>query len=151
MPKPRVSVLHPALVPLNLLHSRERPAVQGSCFAKAATPDRNGGRSSCASEDTSRVAKALRNRGPIISRQPTILHTSHIQLLTHLDCLRIKTQSLLLISKEVLYVLALVALELDYLAHLGVGDDSAIAGKLLLDHLEDLLLVEFFGQSLDCG
>jgi hypothetical protein len=72
-------------------------------------------------------------------------------MLTHLDGLCIKTQSFLLVGKEVLNVFALVALELDYLAHLCVGDDGAIAGKLLLDHLEDLLLVEFFGQSLDCG
>ena len=70
---------------------------------------------------------------------------------THLDCLSIETQALLLVRQEVLHILALVALELDYLAHLDVRDDGAIAGKLLLDHFENLLLVEFLGQSLDCG
>jgi hypothetical protein len=70
--------------------------------------------------------------------------------MTHLDSLRIQAQALLLIRQEVLDILALVALQLDYLAHLGVADNSAIAGKLLLDHLEDLLLVEFLGQALHC-
>jgi hypothetical protein len=68
---------------------------------------------------------------------------------THLDGLRIKSQALLLVGQEVLDILALVALELDDFAHLGVRDYGAITGKLLLDHLEDLLLVEFLGQSLD--
>lgn len=70
---------------------------------------------------------------------------------THLDGLRIKPQALLLVGQEVLDILALVALELDDFAHLGVCDYGAIAGKLLLDHLEDLLLVEFLWQSLDRG
>ena len=70
---------------------------------------------------------------------------------THLDGLRIKSQAVLLVRQEVLDILALVALELNDLAHLRVGDYRAIAGKLLLDHLEDLLLVEFLGQSLDRG
>ena len=73
-------------------------------------------------------------------------------------------------------ILALIALELDHLSHLTVVNDGAcwwdaygrgqqglggrvngwlaswgltIAGKLLLDDLEDLLLVEFLGQALD--
>lgn len=62
-----------------------------------------------------------------------------------LDGLSIKTQAFLLIGQEILHILALIALELDHLAHLRVGDDSAIAGKLLLDDLEDLLLVKFLG------
>ena len=65
------------------------------------------------------------------------------------DGLRIQLQALLLIDQEFLHILALVALELDHLAHLRVVDDGAIAGELLLDDLEDLLLVEFLGQALD--
>jgi hypothetical protein len=65
--------------------------------------------------------------------------------------LDIKTKAILLVGKEILYILALVALELDHLSHLGVGDDGAIAGELLLDHFEDLLLVELLGQALDRG
>lgn len=63
----------------------------------------------------------------------------------------IETQAILLVGEEFLDILALVALELDHLSHLGVGDDGAIAGKLLLDHFKDLLLVEFLGQALDRG
>jgi len=48
-------------------------------------------------------------------------------------------------------ILALITLELDNLSHLGVCYDGSIAGELLLDHLEDLLLVEFLRKSLDCG
>ncbi len=68
-----------------------------------------------------------------------------------LDGLRIQLQPLLLIGQEFLHILALVALELDHLAHLGVVDDGAIASELLLDHFEDLLLVEFLWQALDRG
>jgi hypothetical protein len=42
-------------------------------------------------------------------------------------------------------------LELDDLTHLGVAHDGAIASELLLDHLEDLLLVELLGETLDSG
>jgi hypothetical protein len=63
--------------------------------------------------------------------------------------LGIKTEAIFLIGEEILDVLALVALELDHLSHLGVGDDGAIAGKLLLDHFKDLLLVELLRQTLD--
>ena len=62
-----------------------------------------------------------------------------------LDGLAIKAQALLLVGQEILDIFALIALELNHLAHLRVGDDGAIAGKLLLDDLEDLLLVEFLG------
>ena len=65
-----------------------------------------------------------------------------------LDGLRIQLQPLLLIDQELLYILALVALELDHLAHLRVVDDGAIAGELLLDHLEDFLLVELLREPL---
>lgn len=71
--------------------------------------------------------------------------------MTHLDRLRVKTKTFLLVGHEVLDVFALIALELNHLAHLGVGDNGAIAGKLLLDHFEDLLLVELLGQALHRG
>lgn len=70
---------------------------------------------------------------------------------THLDGLCIKTKALLLVGQEVLDILALISLELDDLTHLGVSDYGSIAGELLLDDLEDLLLVEFLGQALYCG
>jgi hypothetical protein len=59
----------------------------------------------------------------------------------NLDGLDIKTQAFLLVGQKVLDILALIALELD----------CAIAGKLLLDHFEDLLLVELLRQALDRG
>jgi len=45
-------------------------------------------------------------------------------------------------DQEFLNVFSLIALKLDDFSHLTVGYDGTIAGKLLLDHLEDLLLVE---------
>lgn len=63
--------------------------------------------------------------------------------------LRIKPQALLLIGQELLDILALIALQLDDLAHFQVTDNGAIAGKLLLDHFENLLLVKLLGQALD--
>lgn len=45
-------------------------------------------------------------------------------------------------------ILALVTLKLDHLAHFRVVDNSAIAGKFLLDDFEDLALVEFLRQAL---
>ena len=68
-----------------------------------------------------------------------------------LDGLDIKTKALLLVCQKVLDILALIALELDHLSHLGVSDDGAIAGELFLDHFEDLLLVELLRQALDRG
>ena len=70
---------------------------------------------------------------------------------THLNGLRIETKALLLIGQEFLNVLALVSLELDDLTHFGVGDYGSIAGELLLDDLEDLLLVKLLGQTLHGG
>lgn len=69
--------------------------------------------------------------------------------MTHLDRLNIETKSLLLVGQEVLDVFALIALELDDFAHLGIAYDGAIAGKLLFDHFEDLLLVKLLGETLD--
>jgi len=68
-----------------------------------------------------------------------------------LDGLAIQGKTLLLVREELLNVLALVSLKLNYLAHLSVRDNGAIAGELLLDDLEDLLLVELLGETLDCS
>ena len=65
-----------------------------------------------------------------------------------LDGLCIQAKPLLLIGQELLNILALVALKLDHLAHLRIGNDGAIAGKLFLDDFEDLLLVKFLGEPL---
>jgi len=65
-----------------------------------------------------------------------------------LDGLGIELKSTL-VSEELLYILALIALKLDHLSHLAVNNNSAITSELLLDDLEDLLLVEFLGETLD--
>lgn len=70
---------------------------------------------------------------------------------TDLDAFSIHAESFLLVTKEFLDVLSLVALELDHLTHLRVVDDRAIAGEFLFDDLQDFLLVELFRQSLNCG
>jgi hypothetical protein len=54
-------------------------------------------------------------------------------------------------NQELLNILTLISLQLNHLSHLTVVDDCAIASKLLLDHLQDLLLVKLLGQALDCG
>lgn len=69
----------------------------------------------------------------------------------YLDGLGIKFQALLLVGQELLNILALISLELNHLAHLRVVDDGSIAGELLLDDLENLLLVKLLGQTLDSG
>lgn len=65
--------------------------------------------------------------------------------------LGIHLEAFLLVDKKVLDVFTLIALKLDHLAHLGVVDDGAIAGKLLLDDLENLLLVKLLGETLNSG
>jgi hypothetical protein len=73
------------------------------------------------------------------------MHRTHVVVALktmNLDSFAIKAQALLLVGQEVLNILALVSLQLDHLSHLSVRDDSAIAGKLLLDNFEYLLLVE---------
>ena len=92
---------------------------------------------------------AFRNRGPVFN-QHTCLRGDKA-CVTHLDGLRIKTKALLLVGQEVLDILALISLELDDLTHLGVGDYGSIAGELLLDDLEDLLLVKLLRQTLHGG
>jgi hypothetical protein len=91
--------------------------------------------------------KDSRNRGP---EEDQSGHDKQCRT-THLNTLGIKSQALLLIGEEILDVFALISLKLNNLTHLGVGHDGSIAGELLLDHLEDLLLVEFLGKSLDSG
>jgi len=66
-----------------------------------------------------------------------------------LDGLGIKLETLFLVGEKLLNILALISLELDHLSHLSVDDDGAIASEFLLDDLEDLLLVEFLGQTLN--
>ena len=66
-----------------------------------------------------------------------------------LDRLSVKTKALLLVNEELLYVLALISLKLNDLTHFGIVHDSAIAGELLLDDLEDLLLVKLLWETLD--
>lgn len=89
-----------------------------------------------------------------------------------LDGLGVEGESVVLVAHEVFHILALVALQLNHLAHLRVVDDGAIAGKLLLDdllvvlalfyvlsclcvsgvaYLQDLLLVKLLGQALNSG
>lgn len=66
-----------------------------------------------------------------------------------LDGLGIKLKTLLLVGEEFLDIFTLITLELDHLAHLAVDNDGAIASKLLLDDLEDLLLIKFLGKALN--
>ena len=89
-----------------------------------------------------------RNRGPVEHKRTVNRHPLRY---TYLDAFGIKTKSFLLVGEEVLNILALITLELNNFSHFGVCYDGSIAGELLLDHLEDLLLVEFLGESLDCG
>lgn len=70
---------------------------------------------------------------------------------TNLDGLGIKTEALLLVAQEFLDILSLITLELDDFTHLGVAHDGAIASKGLLDDLENLLLIELLGESLNGG
>ena len=90
---------------------------------------------------------AFRNRGPAFDKHTSLCGDT--ACVTHLDGLRIKTKALLLVGQEVLDILALISLELDDLTHLGVCDYGSIAGELLLDDLENLLLVELLRQALD--
>jgi len=68
-----------------------------------------------------------------------------------LDGLGIKTEALLLVTQEFLDILSLITLKLDDFTHFGVAHDGAIASKGLLDDLENLLLVELLGESLNSG
>jgi len=65
-----------------------------------------------------------------------------------LDSLCVKLEAILC-DQELLNIFALITLKLNHLAHLTICDDCAIACELLLDDLENLLLVEFLGKTLD--
>jgi hypothetical protein len=60
----------------------------------------------------------------------------------YLDGLGIDFEALFLVDEEVFHGIALVTLELDDLPGARVGDNRAIASKLLLDDLENLLEIE---------
>lgn len=66
-----------------------------------------------------------------------------------LDGLGVEFKAILLVNQEFLDIFALITLELDHLAHLGVIDNGAIASEFLLDDLQDLLLVKLFRKTLD--
>jgi len=115
-------------------------------------------------QHSERLNRAARNHGPAVPSEqttptPTPKHIRPVRLRDgkgargepYLDRLGIQAQPLLLIRQKVLDILALVALELDDLAHFQVGDNGAIAGKLLLDDFENLLLVKLLGQALHRG
>lgn len=104
-------------------------------------------------------AQAFRNHGPdkTISSDPWHV----IFVITHLDGLSIEFEAVFG-GQKLLDILALIALELDHLAHLAICNDCAIASygvsvnipshinvvcqhtEFLLDDLKDLLLVELF-------
>ena len=61
---------------------------------------------------------------------------------TNLDGLGINFQSLFLVYKKFLHNISLITLKLNHVASLLIVDDGTIAGKLLLDNLENLLQIE---------
>jgi len=66
-----------------------------------------------------------------------------------LDGLGVQAEAFLLVTQKFLNVFALIALELNHLAHLSIRDDGAIASKFLLDDLQNLLLVKLLRETLD--
>ena len=70
--------------------------------------------------------------------------------IAHLDGLRVQFEAVFG-DQKLLNIFSLISLKLDDFSHLTIGYDGTIAGELLLDHLEDLLLIEFLGQTLDCS
>jgi len=66
-----------------------------------------------------------------------------------LNGLGIELQTLFLVCEELLDILALISLKLDHLSHLRIDNNGAIASELLLNDLEDFLLIEFLGETLD--
>jgi hypothetical protein len=62
--------------------------------------------------------------------------------MTYLDGLGVDFKAFFLVDEEVFHGIALVTLELDDFSGAGVGDNRAIASKLLLDDLENLLEIE---------
>jgi hypothetical protein len=71
-----------------------------------------------------------------------------------LDGLLIEAETLVLVGEEFLDLQALIALELNHLAHtlgLGITDDGAIASELLLDNLQDLFVIKLARNPLNSG
>jgi len=68
-----------------------------------------------------------------------------------LNGLGIQLEAFFLVREELLNILALIALKLDHLSHLSINHDGAIASELLLNDLQNLLLVELLGETLDSG
>jgi hypothetical protein len=68
-----------------------------------------------------------------------------------LDGIGGKIESLLLVGEELLYGVAVIALELDHLASLVIIDNGAIAVEILLEGLYDLLQIESGGDAFDSG
>jgi len=68
-----------------------------------------------------------------------------------LDGLVIEAEASLLVGEEFPDLGTLITLELNHLAHLAVANDGAIASKLLLDNLENLLVVKLAGDTLNSG
>jgi len=68
-----------------------------------------------------------------------------------LDGLGIDFQALFLVDEEVFHGIALVALELDHVASLFIVHNGTVAGKLLLDDLEDFLEIKLGRNALDGG
>jgi len=66
-----------------------------------------------------------------------------------LDGLGVDLKTFVLINEKILHSIALVALQLDHVAGFFIIDDSAVAGKLFLDDLEDFLEVELGWDTLD--
>ena len=48
-------------------------------------------------------------------------------------------------------ILTLITLKLNHISHFTVVDDCTIAGKFLLDYLENLLLIELGRETLNRG
>jgi len=65
-----------------------------------------------------------------------------------LDRLGIKFK-IFLAGKKFLDVFTLVSLKLDYLSHVLINDDGAIASEFLLDDFENLLSIELLWESLN--
>ena len=74
----------------------------------------------------------------------------HMRQYAHLDGFDVQLEAVFS-DQEFLNIFSLITLELNDLSHLTIGYDGTIAGELLLDHLEDLLLIELLGESLNRG
>jgi hypothetical protein len=89
---------------------------------------------------------SIRSHGPAEVRRASARGTG-----TRLDGLGVDLQALFLVDEEVFHGIALVALELDHVAGLLIVHNGTVAGKLLLDDLEDFLEIELGRDALDGG